>query len=349
MLALLLAGSYLANYINPAYIWPLAFLGLVYPILLMLNIVFVILWVFLRKWLAILSVVVIFAGIGYIGRFFQIQFNRNAVTIDSDIDILSYNVRIFNQYQWEEGPGVGDSIIRYASQRGAELMCFQEYLTIKVNNRFNKYVLDTFLLEYPNQHEYFTYKDDPEWSTGIATFSKLPFTRKGSIHFENSYNSCIYSDVIYGTDTIRIFNVHLQSIKLDDNKRSDNTYSSSKANPQKINKFGNVSKRLKNAFIKRARQVDEVNRLIQLSPYPVIVCGDFNDTPLSYTYHKLRGNLRDAFIDAGKGLSNTYRGNFPSFRIDCIFYSDDFIAAGYQRDQVLFSDHYPISCQLSIK
>lgn len=348
-LAFLLIISYLANYISPAFIWPIAFFGLAYPFLLGMNVLFVIFWVLLRKGIALISVLTILLGWGYVGRFIQIRLAGEDSTTNADINLLSYNIHSFNNYPWEEETRVGDSIIQYLLNSRANMLCFQEYLTMDSPGRFDKNSLDTFLTEFPYRHEYFTYNSVPEWSSGVATYSKLPIIRKGSLHFENSFNSSSYSDVILGSDTIRIFNVHLQSIKLKKNSYTIMDDPIKKIDQKRLNEIKDITNRLKTAYIKRARQVDEVSRLIRRSPYPVIVCGDFNDTPVSYTYHKIRGDLNDAFLHSGKGLSNTYRGKFPSFRIDFIFYSNNFEALGYQRDMVTYSDHFPVSCQLNIK
>lgn len=300
----------------------------------------------MRKWYAFISLTLIILGWGYIGRFVQVGLKEKTTALNADIHLLSYNVRMFNKYLWEGKIDVGDSILQFSSDRGADILCFQEYLTLNAPGKFSKTSLDSFIHNYPYRHEYFTSNLSPLWSTGIVTYSQFPIVRKGSLHFEHSFNSCIYSDVIHGMDTIRIFNVHLQSIYL---KESDYTIIDDPVNKidhKRLKEMKEISGRLKDAFIKRARQVDEVNRLIRRSPYPVIVCGDFNDTPVSYTYHMIRGDLRDAYIDAGSGFSNTYRGRFPSFRIDFIFYSPEFRATGYQRDHVSYSDHFPINCQL---
>lgn len=349
VLAFLLAMSYLANYVNPAYIWPIAFFGLAYPMLLILNAIFVFFWIIMRKWYALFSLGIILLGWGYVGRFIQISTKGNNILPNSDINLLSYNVRMFNKYEWEEETGVGDSIIQYVSDRGADIVCFQEYLTVKAPNKFNKSALDSFVNNFPYRHEYFTSNVYPTWSTGIATFSKLQIIRKGRLNFEDSFNSCNYSDIILAKDTIRVFNVHLQSIYLKEDSYSIIEKPVDKIDQERLNEMKEISGRLKTAYIKRARQVDEVSRLIRLSPYPVIVCGDFNDTPVSYTYHKIRGRLKDAFIDAGTGFSNTYRGKFPSFRIDFIFYSPDFEVSGYQSDRVSYSDHFPVFCRLKMR
>ena len=111
-----------------------------------------------------------------------------------------------------------------------------------------------------------------------------------------------------------------------------------------MNEIKDISHRLKYAFRKRAHQADVLSDHIHTSPYPVIVCGDFNDTPVSYTYHKIRGDLVDAFIESGRGIGNTYSGMFPSYRIDYILHSRNLRSGGFETVRVDYSDHFPVSC-----
>ena len=107
---------------------------------------------------------------------------------------------------------------------------------------------------------------------------------------------------------------------------------------------------MKKAFVIRANQVDILKRNIDHSPYPVIICGDFNDTPASYTYHEMTAGFHDSFCKAGTGfLGSTYAGNFPSFRIDYILYDDAFTASNYSKNSINFSDHYPVQVFLKEK
>lgn len=99
----------------------------------------------------------------------------------------------------------------------------------------------------------------------------------------------------------------------------------------------------------RAFQARKVADHIKKSPYPVIVCGDFNDTPVSYAYRKVKGELKDAFVEAGWGISNSYNGELPSFRIDYILHDKKFKAVNYSRDRVVYSDHFPVRCRLSME
>jgi endonuclease/exonuclease/phosphatase family metal-dependent hydrolase len=117
---------------------------------------------------------------------------------------------------------------------------------------------------------------------------------------------------------------------------------------KKLNEIRDISSRLRNAYIKRSRQVDLIAAHIRQCPYPVVVCGDFNDTPISYTYQQMRGKLLDAFMEAGAGPGNTYQGKIPSFRIDYILHSFDFKAVEFETIRINYSDHYPILAKLIV-
>jgi endonuclease/exonuclease/phosphatase family metal-dependent hydrolase len=142
-----------------------------------------------------------------------------------------------------------------------------------------------------------------------------------------------------------VYNNHLQSIRLQ--KQNYAIFNKLNLREEKqLKEIKELSYQLRNAFIKRAEQVDVISRNIKESSYPVIVCGDFNDTPVSYTYHKMKGHLKDAYMESGAWAGNTYTGFFPSFRIDFIFYSSELESRAYNTHRVKFSDHYPVSCYI---
>lgn len=165
------------------------------------------------------------------------------------------------------------------------------------------------------------------------------------IRFENSGNMAISTDIIIEKDTVRIFNVHLQSYNIDPKKYSI-IESPGIDQEQDLKEVRNIGKKLKHAFIARANQVHKVREKVEESPYPVIICGDFNDTPVSYAYQTMRGDLTDAFMNSGRGFGRTYIGKLPSFRIDNIFHSDEFESYNFKTYGFKMSDHLPISCSL---
>lgn len=349
LLAAILFLAYMANFINPARLWQIAFFGLAYPVLLLLNLGFIIFWIWHRKMLALLSIFVILSGWSNVGRYFQIRISGKSHKTEETLKLLSYNVRVFNQYAGKRDNSRLDSIIEFVNMQSADIVCFQEFYTDNGKQTKSESYIDSTLIGLQHKHIHYSHKPRANSNYGLATFSQYPIINKEVLRFENSSNSCLYSDMIIFGDTVRVYNAHLQSISL--KKKNYNFVDSLvfRFNSKRVDEVKDISGRLKNAFIKRAEQVDILSDHIRRSPYPVIVCGDFNDTPVSYTYQKIRDDLHDAFVKAGKGTGNTYRGNFPSFRIDFIFHSKIFRSLNYQTHRIDLSDHYPVSCELLVQ
>ncbi len=341
--------AYMANFINPARLWQAAFFGLAYPVLLLLNIGFIIFWVWHRKMLALLSIFVILSGWSNVGRYLQIRTFNNSHKSEESLKLLSYNVRVFNQYAQTRGSSQLDSIMDFVNLQGADIVCFQEFFTDNGDTNKSEAYIDSALNILQFHHFSYSHRPGVNTNYGLATYSKYPIVNKQILKFKHSNNSCLYSDIIIFGDTVRVYNAHLQSINL--KKQGYNFVDSLvfRFNSERVDEVKDISGRLKHAFIKRAEQVDILSSHIRNSPYPVIVCGDFNDTPVSYTYQKIRDDLHDAFVKAGKGTGNTYRGNFPSFRIDFIFHSKSFRSFNYQTHRINLSDHYPVSCEIEVQ
>lgn len=346
--AVILIISYLAVYISPATSWIFAFIALSYPFLLIFNILFIIFWVAFRKWYFIVSLVCILLGWNSLKRFFQVQFKHpDQVIIENTIGLLTYNVRLFNYYQWNKDTAAWQKIVDFIHSRDPDIVCLQEFITLPGTDHDLKN-LKIRLAPLTYSHVYYTDRVPKKINFGMATFSKYPILRKEMIEFEETLNGSICSDILIGNDTVRIYNCHLQSIRLrnDYNDLLDSlifNYSE-----KQLDELKEISVRMRQAFIQRAEQVDLLVKHIQSSPYPVIVCGDFNDTPVSYTYNKLARNLDDAFIESGSGIGNTFRGNFPYVRIDYVLYSPPFKSLHYHSEKVNWSDHYPVITNFTI-
>lgn len=341
--------SYLANYINPAKLWIIAFFGLAYPILLILNLFFIFFWAWRKKWYALISFGIILLGWNNVGRYFQFRLFKPSFDHEIQMKLLSFNVRLFNYYHWEKKGNISDSILNYITGQDPGIACIQEFLVRNDRPGMTIDDVDRKLAIFPYKYFLSTEGNEAGYQYGIATYSKYPIVGQGNVPFENSYNACIYTDVVFDYDTVRIYNVHLQSIRLVKHNYDFMDSLVFDFNKTRMNEVRDISGRLRTAFIRRSEQVNRVRAHMLTSPYPAILCGDFNDTPVSFTYRKLLGDMEDSFRGSGNGIGNTYRGNFPSFRIDYIFHSHELVSGGYQSDRIKMSDHYPVECEFAWK
>lgn len=346
--AISLLISYLAPFISPERFWIVAFFGLAYPILVIINILFVVYWALQLKKRTFYSLLVILAGWMHLHSFFQISFKNEKDASGKLMKIMSYNVKVFDLYNWTHNKETRAKIFSFIETEGADIMCFQEFFSRDSSEFDNVNALIALQkAKYPHVQYTTTVQRIHHW--GIATFSRYPVISKGIVDFGyRSNNICIYTDVLASKDTIRIYNMHLQSIAFgaDDYQYMDDLEKNKET--EDIEHSKNIGKRLKKAFIKRAKQADLIRESISKSPYPVIVCGDFNDTPASYTYSTISDNLNDAFIEAGNGFGKSYTGKFPSFRIDYLLHSKKFKAYNFRTIHQELSDHYPVTTYLQL-
>lgn len=342
LLVLMLLLSYLSVKISPDAFWPLAFLGLLYPYLVILNFLCFAFWLYKGRWHFLYSLLVIAVGWTYLGRTFQLNFNNEKVAGSEPSRILSYNVRYFDKFNWTNDEAASSKMIEYIDNIDADIVCFQEfsngkYKNVKSNKRLSPIVTD---MEIHSQWL------NSKANSGLVTLSRYPIKEKGVIHFDESTNFAIYTDIKVHSGITRIYNLHLQSISLDPNGYVLFDSLNLNDNSRSFKEAQDIFSRLKNAYQMRAGQAEIIAGHIRQSPYPVVICGDFNDTPVSYTYQTIRGDFVDAFIESGSGISKTYNGKVPSFRIDYIMHSHGIHSFDYDLDKIEYSDHHPIYCSL---
>jgi endonuclease/exonuclease/phosphatase family metal-dependent hydrolase len=347
--AVLMIVSSLSVYISPEKIWYFALLGLLFPYFLITNIFFLIFWIIFKKRFFFISFIVILFCWNNLGKFIQFNLFKSKPPADvTVVKLLSYNVRLFNYYNWLQIKSAHENILTFIKNEKADLICLQEFLTLE-GNKFSEDSIKGLLCHNPYIHIYYTNVASNKKSLGIATYSSYPIVNKGVIEFTDTRNASIFSDIKINHDTVRIYNCHLQSTQL----QKDNYHFIDSIifnyNTSRLIEIKDISVRLKDAYLKRARQVEILSEHIRNSPYPCLVCGDFNDTPVSYTYYKLRGKLKDAYLESGTGIGNTYYGSFPSFRIDYILHSKSIRTMGFKTKRIKLSDHYPIICHFYLK
>lgn len=262
------------------------------------------------------------------------------------LKVTTYNSMLFDLYNWSKNTESRSKILNNLEEINPDIICLQEFYTSEQKGDFNN--VDTVIKRLKTNYHHLAYtitlREVDHW--GIATFSKYPIINQGKIMFNTqSNNICIYSDIVINKDTIRVYNIHLQSISF---SRSDTKFITDITNENKeiedeMTHGKNILRRLKRAFLKRAEQVDAIYLHMKTCKYKIILCGDFNDTAASYSYYKLSKNLKDAFVEEGMGLGRTYAGKWPQFRIDYIFHDPALNCFNFKRSKETYTDHYPIT------
>jgi endonuclease/exonuclease/phosphatase family metal-dependent hydrolase len=336
--AFTLLFSYLAVHISPGDFALPAFFGLAYPYLLLVNIILVIIWVTLLKFEALISVVVIAIGFTHFSNY--IKLTKLSGDKTNTFKVLSYNLHLFNYFDNSNSPGSENKILEFLKKQKPDILCLQE-LYILGNPAQKESIIKTAL-----GGKYYSYMktlgSGKNKFYGIAIFSLFPIIRKGEVIHPGSSSLSIYTDLLIGKDTFRIFNNHLQSFRLKRMERSFLEEMAASIDKETMEEVKSLSVSLKKGFVRRALQAQVVKNHIEMSPYPVIVAGDFNDTPVSYSYRKIRKGLNDAFVNSGYGAGFTYKGNYPPNRIDYILYDNTLINSYFDIIRVKYSDHYPI-------
>ncbi|MBK8443810.1 MAG: endonuclease/exonuclease/phosphatase family protein [Sphingobacteriales bacterium] len=355
--AILLGISQAALYVNPSgKFWWVAVAGLAYPYLFFANLIFIIFWLLKFRLLPLLLSLGVMIG----GRQnFQYTFAtattqlsekdgaQKAETENSaSLKVMTYNVENFDLYNWTENSTSRDSMLQLIRHENPDIIFFQEFFTDEdEKGNFNNVKKITNDLGYP-YHRFektLTLENTKHW--GLATFSKYPIISGDSFkkQFPKSLNLITYCVVEVAKGLrFQLFNSHLQSYRLG---QKDYKYL------EKISKIENIDLKgsksilikLRDAFRLRSAQVHTLAENIESSPYPVIVCGDFNDTPNSFAYHTLRQKkLKDAFLECGAGMGGTYNGPLPSFRIDYILHDKSFETKSFKIIEKGKSDHFPV-------
>jgi endonuclease/exonuclease/phosphatase family metal-dependent hydrolase len=330
--------SYLAVVINPGDFTLPAFFGLAYPYLLLINIILVIIWAMLLRFEALISVVVIAIGFTHFSNY--IKLTRPSGDKSNTFKVLSYNVRLFNYFENNHGVTSEKKVIEFLKSQNPDIICLQEFFISGYPAVEEALMIDALGGKYYSHMKVSGSGKNRYY--GIVTLSKFPIVRKGEIIHPGSSSLSIYTDVLIKKDTFRIYNNHLQSFRLRRMERSFIEELTASDDKETMNEVKSLSVSLKKGFVKRAFQAQVVKDNINRSPFPVIVLGDFNDTPVSYSYRKIRKGLNDSFLNSGYGAGFTYIGNYPRNRIDYILYDDALINSYFEIIKVKYSDHYPI-------
>ena len=348
-LAIMLLLAALAAHITPVKMKIFTLAGFGFSTLWIINL-FILIWLSIHKrWWLIITLFSLLITISHWNNSFQLfsKKSKKESELENHIKILSFNVHMFDYYNQSGSSETPDNFYDFVISQDPDIICFQEYYSnVTKPKHAPSYIISRFK-QYSNKHIEYFYKSHS--GSGMATFSKYPFADKGEIRFEQSQNMSIYTDINVSGTIIRVFNCHLHTTGIidDDIEAIDNL--DFRMDDVQKRKLKRVTKKLNNAFAVRAKQAETIAEHIKNSPYPVIVCGDFNDIPTSYVYRTVRGNLKDAFRGSRTGFGGTYNGKLPSFRIDFILYSPQFDAYNFTKFNFHFSDHFPIMTTIDLK
>jgi endonuclease/exonuclease/phosphatase family metal-dependent hydrolase len=348
--AFALMSALLAAEIDPKTFWPFALFGLAFPIIYVINFVFIPFWALFWDKRVFLSLALLLIGVPSALKFFQFQFSHDLKGNRSDyLNVMSFNTHFMGGYDKPQQDTV--KFFQQLEKLDPDIICFQEFANLGGN--FERPMFREFFRRYRN---YAIVNADGLSEVnpngyGVCIFSKYPIVNKGYVEMVNkAANLSIFADVVFQGETLRVVNTHLKSIVFE---RQDykTVETISKAGAAGVPVFGlrRIVAKLKYAFKIRCVQADAIREKLDYCIYPIILCGDFNDSPTSYSYKTIRGEMKDAFVESGSGFSTTYTGNMPSFRIDQIFHDPKFTSENYQTFPQEFSDHAMISCSIKIK
>ncbi len=332
VLAVLTFLAYVLPFLAPKLFPILSVLTLILPLFLIVNGLFFIYWLIQFKRQMFLSGLVLIFGITFINKFYKFS-AVNLPKEEKDFVVMSYNVRLFNLFEWLPDTDVVSYIRTFINDKNPDILCIQEYS--------NGAQID--LKVYP--HRYIFMQGD-KIKSGQAIFSKFPIIDEGNLKFPNSSNSVIFADIKKGKEIIRVYNMQLQSIKIspDVNEISENIDEINKQKSQLV--FNRIS----TAFKKQQQQAELIMNHKKNCEYPIIICGDMNNSAYSYVYRNIKGDLNDAFEEAGGGFGNTYHFRYYPARIDYIFADAKMRVKNFESfPNFVNSDHYPIMARLSFK
>ncbi|RZJ69553.1 endonuclease/exonuclease/phosphatase family protein [Flavobacterium sp.] len=333
LVTILTVIAYVLPFLAPKLFPFLSVLTLFMPMFLILNACFFVYWAILLKKHIILPALLLLAGITFISKFYKFS-PIDLPDSEKDFTVMSYNVRLFNLFEWLPKDDVGATIEHFINEQNPDIVCLQEY-----SERAN-----VDLKVYP--HKYVMMQGN-QVKTGQAIFSKFPIIEEGKLELPNSNNNVVYADIRKGKDTIRVYSMHLQSVKITPDVDEINNDHLNQIDEKKRQA---ILKRISEAFKRQQQQAEIIQKHRRACKYPVIICGDMNNSAFSYVYRVIKGKLNDTFEEAGKGFGQTYKFKYYPARIDYIFADPKFHVKAFANfSEFENSDHYPILTRLEVR
>ena len=354
ILCLIYLLALLIPFLNPQRWWLLSFLSLTVPYLFFILFFTAIFWLIAKPRLALLPVASLLIGYKEAASTFALNFSNNSnaqspeASGANNIRIITWNVA--NMYGLSNNTNIKNhdrtELAAAIMEQHPDVFCLQEFNhSYTQGEQANN--IGLFTKNYPHYFyaEDFN-KENGYYTSGSIIFSKYPIIHTEKIKYPGTFaESLIAADIVKGNDTIRIYTTHLQSFGF-----NQNDYAAmekiKEQDEQAVQASKNLISKMKTAFTTRAVQADIVKKEIATSPYPSIVCGDFNDVPTSYTYYTIRGERQDAFLKQGLGVGKTYIQISPTLRIDYVLPDNNFSITNFDMLDENLSDHFMLITDL---
>lgn len=329
LFALALGISLLVSYVPTTVIPSLSILSLIVPLLVILNLLFALYWIFKKKRNVMLSGILLVLWYLVLGPFYR--FSRSNETSRKDekaLTIMSFNARSFNELGQLDIENVESLIYDFVTDKDPDIVCFQEtFYAMKRNNALDQY-----------KYKFVDFIYGKHSGKVIQSiYSKFPILKIDSIVFPGSSNNAIYADILMEKDTIRIYNVHLQSFRIEPNLNTIQREESSR-----------LFAKSRRVMLKQYEQANLIRKSMDATAHKKIVVGDFNNTQYSNVYHIIKGDMNDSYFEKGTGFGRTYDLlRFP-MRIDYILADPEFEVIDHKNFNERLSDHYPVMATLRL-
>lgn len=338
----------LAPFLNTAEDWFLAFPGLVFPLIFFALVFFIILWAILRSKWSWISFIVLLLGIQQILTAFAFHLPKefSYQKKQHTLRVLQWNVSGWDSERHNTNTTL-PKMIALIKKQDADVLCFEEFFEPADTSEIKSNISIFVNLGYPYHYFIPSVNYDNDYTSGIGIFSKYPMIDSAKFDFnkENRGEHLLYADIKVEDKIFRIFATHLQSVHFA-SREYESLSKLKRAQKSGLKDSRTIISKLKKGYQSRYAQAELVSEKIKESPYPSIICGDFNDVPNSSAYFKIRGNFQDAFLEKGTFLGRTFRFISPTLRIDYILADKKFTVTQYQRIRVPYSDHFPVEADL---
>jgi endonuclease/exonuclease/phosphatase family metal-dependent hydrolase len=336
----------ISPYISPRFFWSAALVGLFFKAFFFIQLIFtaLFLWKGGRK-IRLIALALLIPCLPSSFHTFAFHPFGGSKPDKHALKLMTYNVA---DLLWFEDTVSLNKIVSNIHEEQPDIICMQEYFVYPKKHR-------AFLQRmtrkegYPYYYEFITGWNPETMQVGMAIFSRLPMRNITPIPFYLTTNGALRADFVQGMDTFRLINVHFQSLSMQKREYVLGTSAAGRGGVSRANLLKVSMHKFRSAFRQRSYQAGLIENVIDSSPYKVILCGDFNDSPVSYVYRRMTKKLDDSWLETSFGLGSSFAGRIPFQRIDYILTDPGIKVFKTHLLRKKGSDHYPLICEFSLR